>query len=95
MTATTATANGRITTYVWVVLSAITILSWWLGHSRAGHSFDASVPITVAVLAIGFVKVRLVMGYFMEVGTAPTWLRLFTDIWLIVFWGAVLAIYLY
>ncbi len=30
----------------------------------------------------------------MEVRTAPTWLRRFTDVWLVVFWGTVLAIYL-
>jgi len=85
--------NARLT-YVWVILSAITLVSWWLGHARAG-AFVASAPITIAVLAIGFVKARLILQYFMEVRTAPTWLRLFTDIWLIVFWGAVLAIYLY
>jgi Prokaryotic Cytochrome C oxidase subunit IV len=83
-------------TYVWVALSAITLLSWWLGHHANAHGhFVRSVPITVGVLAIGFVKSRLVIREFMEVRTAPTWLRLLTDGWLVVLWGAVLAIYLY
>ena len=55
----------------------------------------ASVPITVAVLAMVFIKARLIIGYFMEVRTAPVWLRLATDAWLIVLWGTILAIYLW
>jgi hypothetical protein len=31
----------------------------------------------------------------MEVRTAPVWLRLATDAWLVVLWGAVLTIYLW
>jgi len=92
---TEARRAGRITSCVWLVLSAITIVSWWLGHPRSGHAFDASVPITVAVLAIAFVKARLIIRYFMEVRTAPSWLRLATDAWLVVLWGAILRIYLW
>ncbi len=35
-----------------------------------GHAV-ASVPITVAVLVLGFVKGRMIIQYFMEVRTAP------------------------
>jgi hypothetical protein len=52
------------------------------------------VPITVGVLAIGLVKARLIIRHFMEVRTAPMWLRRFTDVWLIVLWGTILTIYL-
>jgi hypothetical protein len=90
-----AAISARITP-VWVVLSAITVLSWWLGHTAHAHGhFHASVLITVAVLAIGVIKARLILSYFMEVRTAPTWLRALTDAWLIALWGAILAIYLY
>jgi hypothetical protein len=83
-------------TYVWIALSAVTVLSWWLGHRAHAHGhFVKSLPITVGVLAIGFVKTWLVIREFMEVRTAPTWLRLVTDGWLVAFWGAVLVIYLY
>jgi len=72
-------SDDRVTTCVWLIRSAITILSWWLGHPRAGQVFGASVPITVAVLAIGLIKARLIIRYFMKVRTAPVWLRVGTD----------------
>jgi hypothetical protein len=94
VTATLATRNrpARTTTYVWIILSAITVFSWWL--APGGHAV-ASVPITVAVVLLGFVKGRMIIRYFMEVRTAPRWLKATTDAWLIVLWAAILAIYLY
>jgi len=91
----TATA-ARTTTYAWIVLSAITIVSWWLapGHTR-GAAAAASVPITVVVVLLALIKGRIIIRYFMEVRTAPPWLKLFTDVWLTIFWAGVLAIYLY
>lgn len=82
-------------TAVWAALSAITILSWLLGRTAhdVGH-ITASVAVTMGVLVIGLIKTRFVLQEFMEVRTAPRWLRICTDAWLIVFWGAVLAIYL-
>jgi hypothetical protein len=79
---------ARTTTYAWIILSAITILSWWLapGHAR-GAAAAASVPITAAVILLGFIKGRMIIRYFMEVRTAPRWLKLFTDAWLTVFCG--------
>jgi hypothetical protein len=47
------------------------------------------------VLAMAFIKARLIIRYFMEVRTAPAWLKLATDAWLVVLWGAVLASYLW
>jgi hypothetical protein len=82
-------------TYVWVMLSAITILSWWLGRTaHAGGHVVANTPVTIGVLAIALVKARLIMRQFMEVRTAPRWLLISTDAWLVIFFGAVLAIYL-
>jgi hypothetical protein len=97
---TTATVSetpsgARIVTYVWAVLSVITVISWWLGPGHAQGGLVASVPITVAILTLGLIKSRLIIRYFMEVRTAPMWLRIATDAWLIVFWGAVLGLYLY
>ena len=89
------TSKARAITYVWIILSAITLVSWFLGPARVAGTAVASVPITVAVLAMAFIKARLIIGYFMEVRTAPAWLRLATDAWLVVLWGAVLAIYLW
>jgi hypothetical protein len=85
-----------MTTIAWIILSAITIASWFLAPAH-GQSVAAvaSVPITVAVIILGFIKGRLIIRYFMEVRTAPPWLKVTTDAWLLVLWGGVLGIYLY
>ena len=88
-------SGTRIVTSVWVILSAMTVVSWLLGPGHTRGSLVASVPITVAVLTLGLIKSRLIIRYFMEVRTAPMWLRIATDVWLIVFWGTVLGSYLY
>ncbi len=82
-------------TYVWVIVSAITIVASWLGRTTGvdGH-FVASTTVTVLVLGIALVKCRLIIRTFMEVRTAPPWLRRSTDLWLVLFWGAALALYL-
>jgi caa(3)-type oxidase subunit IV len=85
----------RAVTVAWVVLSSITVASWWLAPARGDHDAVASIPITLAVIALGVIKGRLIIRYFMEVRTAPRWLRWATDAWLAVLWAAVLAIYLY
>jgi hypothetical protein len=101
VTATVATESPlksqstRLTTYVWLILSAITVISWWLAPGHPGGHAAASVPITVAVVLLGFIKGRMIIRYFMEVRTAPRWLKVATDAWLIVLSAAVLAIYLY
>lgn len=83
-------AAGR-TTYVWMLLCVVTVVSWWLGH----ESVHASVVVTVAVVALGVLKCRLIIREFMEVRSAPPWLRLATDAWLALLWGTVLVIYLW
>ncbi|ORV81160.1 cytochrome C oxidase subunit IV family protein [Mycolicibacterium iranicum] len=90
----TARDNRAITT-VWLALTAITVVSWWLAPGHSGGHAGASVPITIAAIVLGFVKCRLIVGYFMEVRTAPKWLRHSTDAWLVTLWTAVLVIYLW
>ena len=89
------TTKARAITYVWILVSAIAIVSWFLGPAHTHGPVAASAPITITLLAMAFIKARLIIGYFMEVRTAPVWLRLATDAWLVVLWGAVLAIYLW
>jgi hypothetical protein len=88
------TTAARTTTYVWIILSAITIMSWWLAPRHGAAPAVPSVPITVAVILLAFIKGRMIIRYFMEVRTAPRWLKLTTDAWLTVLWAGVLAIYL-
>ncbi|MBO0678074.1 cytochrome C oxidase subunit IV family protein [Mycolicibacterium sp. S2-37] len=85
----------RTITYAWAALVLITVISWWLAPGHRPAPAAGSIPIAVAVVVLGFVKCRVVIRYFMEVRTAPRWLRLGTDSWLVALWGAVLAIYLW
>jgi Prokaryotic Cytochrome C oxidase subunit IV len=88
------TPTRRIT-YVWAILSVITVVASWLGRSsHVDGRFTPSTTVTLLVLAIALVKCRLVIRTFMEVRTAPAWLRHSTDLWLVAFWGAVLILYL-
>ena len=88
------TRPPRTTTYVWLILSAITVISWWLAPGHSGGHATASVPITAAVVLLGFIKGRMIIRYFMDVRHAPRWLQLATDTWLTILWITLLAIYL-
>ncbi|MEZ0052341.1 hypothetical protein ABIA30_003359 [Mycobacterium sp. MAA66] len=92
--ATKLPASERAVTYAWIALCVITIASWWLAPEHSGHTAEPSTQITVAVILLGFIKGRLVIRYFMEVRTAPRWLKVFTDVWLTGLWCAILVIYL-
>lgn len=59
---------------VWLVLIAATVVSWTLGVEQ-GASASAERLVGVAVLAIAFIKLRLVGLYFMELREAPLPLR--------------------
>ncbi|HUL99347.1 MAG TPA: cytochrome C oxidase subunit IV family protein, partial [Mycobacterium sp.] len=80
------TTAARATTYAWIVLSAITVVSWWLAPAH-GHAVGPSMPVTIVVIILGFIKGRMIIRYFMEVRTAPRWLKLATDGWLVVLWA--------
>lgn len=57
----------------WLVLVALTLISWMLGTA---HGFGGDhVVASVVVLLVAAFKVRLVGLYFIELRKAPTWLR--------------------
>ena len=59
---------------IWVLLCALTIVSWALGTNHgagAGHH----LPASLVIFAVAVFKVRLVGLYFMELKMAPTVLR--------------------
>lgn len=58
-----------------------------------GHA-TASTAVAVVGLALGTVKVRLIVREFMDVRSSPPWLRTFTDVWLAVLSATILAMYL-
>jgi caa(3)-type oxidase subunit IV len=86
--------SQRTVTWVWLALVVITIGSWWLSPARGGGLTEPSVPVTAVVLVLAIVKSRFIIRYFMEVRTAPPWLKYATDAWLAVLFGAILVIYL-
>lgn len=57
----TATASTRTITYAWIILCAITILSWWLAPGHSDSIAVPSVPITLAVVLLGFIKGRMII----------------------------------
>lgn len=79
-------------TFVWAVLTAVTVASWLTARDGgAGYRLDATV--TVVVLLIAAVKTQLVIWHFMEVRRAPVWLQVTTHAWLLAVFGALLACY--
>jgi Prokaryotic Cytochrome C oxidase subunit IV len=76
------------TTLIWLLLVGATVLSWAMGHG-AGFADLRYASITIIVVAL--VKVRFVILEFMEIRTAPLFMRLTAEIWLLVI-GAVLII---
>ena len=80
-------------TLVWLLLSAVTIASWALSRDSAvSHRIDAAV--TIGVLLMAALKSQLVIRHFMEVRTAPRWLRLTMAAWLAALFALLLGGYL-
>jgi len=72
--------------FTWIVLSLLTLVSWWLDASLDG------AWIGTAVLLVAFLKARLVFMEFMEVCSAPSGLRWACEAWVVVA-TAVIATY--
>jgi hypothetical protein len=88
-------SDVRRLTYVWVLLSAITIGTWWLGHAPTESALSTRAVITIAALTIAAVKVQIIIWHFMEVRTGPIWLRISTAAWLLALLAILLVIYLW
>lgn len=87
------TVLTRITrvTWAWVLLSALTAVSWVLA---ATSRFTPDTALTIVVLVIAAVKTRLVIRQFMDVRAAPHRLRHATDAWLAGLMAAIIGLYL-
>jgi hypothetical protein len=61
-------------TYIWLLLMALTVMSWSLG---SGHAFRTSshTIASLFILGVAVVKIRLVGLHFMELRGAPGYLR--------------------
>ena len=85
----------RSVTWAWIVLMIITIGSWSLAPAHSSTTVVASIPITALVLALTWVKSRIVFQHFMEVNHAPPWIKYSTDGWLAALMVTVFVIYLF
>jgi hypothetical protein len=95
MEVTMQLSAARRIVLVWVLLSAMTLASWQLGAARGHREFSPSTTVTVGIVVAAALKVWLIIRHFMEVRTAPVWLRRTTDGWLALLVASILALYLW
>jgi len=77
-------------TFVWLALVIVTIVSWAVG---ADHEVGSG--IAVLVLALAVIKVRFVGLDFMELRTAPLFLRGIFEAYCIILWMVLAGMYLW
>jgi len=80
-------------TIILVLLVSVTVLSWYLGTGGGAHPTAPNLAISAAVLFIALFKVRLIMREFMDVGTAPAWVRRTSSAWLVLFFAALFVVH--
>jgi len=56
---------------VWLVLSAITLVSLWMGQRDGAAAPTPSAFVAAGAIAIALVKTRIIFREFMEVRHAP------------------------
>ena len=79
------------TSAIWALLVAATLVSWELGH---GVGFDDARSAGAAILAVTFVKVRFVVLDFMEIRTAPRWMRAVLETWIVLCAALLIVLFL-
>jgi hypothetical protein len=80
---------GRPVTIVWAVLTAATLVSWYLSDGHVATKLAA-----VLVVLTGFAKVALVGEHFMELRMAPPQLRFMFLSWCVLVPTVLCGIYL-
>jgi len=64
---------------VCLLLTGVTLLSWWLGNSHGHHAFSLNAGITLGVILIAALKVRVIAWEFMELKHAPVKMQRVAD----------------
>lgn len=80
------------TTVIWTALVVATLVSYELGH---GVGFDDVHIAGAAILLVTFVKVRFVVLDFMEIRTAPRWMRGLFEAWIVGCAAMLIALFLF
>lgn len=78
---------------VCLLLTGITLLSWWLGASHGPHAFTLNAGITVGVTLMAALKVRVIAWEFMELKHAPVRMQRVADALLASIITILLALY--
>jgi apolipoprotein N-acyltransferase len=87
-----ATLKSRLS-LVWLGLSVITVVSWWIGSRHGQQSFVPNAAISYSVILMAALKIRVIVSEFMEVRHAPPLLRRLMDAWLALLVISLLGIY--
>jgi hypothetical protein len=87
------TAANTRPAVAWLILSAITLIYLAVDSPDHGSARTPSTLITTAAIALALIKMRIIVGEFMEVRRAPTLLRRLTDAWLLLIAAALLGSY--
>lgn len=87
-----STAINRLTS-TWILLAAITMLSWRLGLKHTGHAIHLDTAVTAGVIGFALVKARFIMREFMDVRIAPRSIKWLTDAWLVGLFALLMTLY--
>ena len=80
---------------VWLALSAITMVSVWIGWLDGQGALRPNAAATSSAIVIALVKARVIFQEFMEVRHAPVLLGRLTDLWLVVTGVSLLGCYFF
>ena len=80
---------------VWLALSAITMVSVWIGSLAGQDALRPNAVATSSAIVIALVKARVIFREFMEVRHAPVLLGRLTDLWLVVTGVSLLGCYFF
>lgn len=80
-------------TLIWLVLVALTTVSWALG-TQHGFGGDGHLPASLVIFAVAIFKIRLVGLYFMELRDAPRSLRGLFEGYCVALLGLLIGMYL-
>ena len=74
--------------FIWLLLVAATLVSWFVTEDTAAVKLGATAVILIAAF-----KIHMVVGHFMELGWQPRPFRIIISVWLAVVTTVILGGY--